>query len=105
MLLNRPFLTLSGHRARPVQPPSPTSVKGAQKIGWALRERLEALIVSRISAQTHVWRARTILLSANGVGTMGIRQRTGKGPESLEIGLKPGNELCAWADIAGQTNQ
>jgi hypothetical protein len=80
-------------------------VKGAQKIGWAHRERLEAVIVSRISAQKHVWRARIVLLSANGVGTMGIRRRTGKGPECLGIGLKPGNEVCAWADITGQTAQ
>ena len=80
-------------------------MKGAQKIGWAYRERLEALIVSRISAPTHVWRARTILLSANGIGTMGIRRRIGKGPESLEIVLKPGNELCTRVDITAQTAQ
>ena len=80
-------------------------MNGAQKIGWAYRERLEAVIVSRISAQKHVWRARIVLLSANGVGTMGIRRRTGKGPECLGIGLKPRNELCAWADITDQTAQ
>ncbi len=80
-------------------------MKGAQKIGWAYRKRLEAVIVSRISAQKHVWRARMVLLSANGVGTMGIRRRTGKGPECLGIGLKPRNELGAWADITDQTAQ
>lgn len=83
----------------------PTSVKGAQKIGWAYRERLEAVIVSRISAQKHVWRARIVLLSANGVGTMGIRRRTGKGSECLGIGLKLRNELYTWAVVTGQTAQ
>ena len=80
-------------------------MKEAQKIRWAYRERLEAVIVSRISAQKYVSRARSVLLSANGVGTMGIRRRTGKGPERFGIGLKPRNELCAWADITGQTAQ
>ncbi len=89
----------------PAQPPSLTSVKGAQKLGWAYREQFEAVIVPRINAQLHAWRARIVLLSANGVGTMGIRRRTGKGPECLGIGLKPRNELCEWADIAGQTAQ
>ena len=64
-----------------------------------------SLIVSRISAQQHVSRARIGLLSANGVGTMGIQRRTGKGLEHLGIGLKPRDELCAWANITGQTAQ
>ncbi len=80
-------------------------MKGAQKIRWAYRERLEAVIVSRISAQKYVSQARSVLLSANGVGTMGIRRQTRKGPECLGNGLKPRNELCAWADITGQTAQ
>ena len=78
---------------------------GAQKIGWAYRERLEPVVVPRFSAQKHVRRARIVLLGANGVGTMGIRRRTGKGSECLGIGLKQRNELCAWADITGQTIQ
>ncbi len=65
----------------------------------------ETVIVPRINAQMHAWRARIVLLSANGVGPMGIRRRTGKGPECLGIGLKPRNDLCEWADIAGQTAQ
>src|SRR3954469_17108948 len=41
------------------------------------RERLEAVIGSGNSPQKHVWRARIVLLSAAGVGTMAIqRQRT-----------------------------
>ena len=69
-----PLLTQSGHWARPAQPPpSPTCVNGAQNIGWAYRERLEAVPVSRISAEKDIWRARIILLSANGVGAMEMR--------------------------------
>ncbi len=81
--------TLNRHWAIPALPLSPTSVKGAQKIRWAYRDRFDAVIVSRISAQMHVWQARIVLLSANGVGMMGIRRRTGKDPECLEIGLRP----------------
>ena len=80
-------------------------MNGVQKIGWAYRERLKAVIVSRISAQKHVWWARIVLLSAKGVCTMGIRRWTGKDIECRGIGLKPRNELCAWADITGQTAQ
>jgi len=42
------------------------------------RERLETIIRSRKSAQKHVWRARIVLLSADGVGTAGIMRATGK---------------------------
>src|SRR5213082_3379691 len=35
------------------------------------RERLEGVIGSGNSPQKHVWRARIVLLSADGVGTMG----------------------------------
>jgi hypothetical protein len=43
------------------------------------RERLEAIAASGNSPQKHVWRARIVLLSADGVGTMEVRRRTGKG--------------------------
>ena len=42
------------------------------------RRRLEALVDNRNTAQKHVWRARIVLLSADGVGTAGIMRRTGK---------------------------
>lgn len=42
------------------------------------RERLEALVRDRNAAQKHVWRARIVLLSADGIGTIGIMRRTGK---------------------------
>ena len=40
------------------------------------RERLEAIVGSGNSSQKHVWRARIVLLSAEGIGTMAAdRQR------------------------------
>ena len=43
------------------------------------RARLEAVVADRNSPQKHVWRARIVLLSADGVGTMAIQRQTGKG--------------------------
>ena len=40
--------------------------------------RLEALVGDRNVAQKHVWRARIVLHSADGLGTKGIMRRTGK---------------------------
>ena len=42
------------------------------------RERLEAVISGRRSPQHHVWRARIVLMTAAGAGTMTIRSVTGK---------------------------
>jgi transposase len=42
------------------------------------RTRLEAIIAKRSSPQKHVWRARIILLSDDGVGTVAIMEATGK---------------------------
>src|SRR3982074_2443116 len=47
------------------------------------RERLEAVIRSWNSPQKHVWRARIVLLSAEGVGTMAIQRQTGKGKPTI----------------------
>src|SRR5213078_2992055 len=47
------------------------------------RERLEAVIGSGNSPQKHVWRARIVLLSAAGVGTMAIQRQTGKGKPTI----------------------
>jgi hypothetical protein len=49
------------------------------RLGPGDRERLEAVIGSGNSPQKHVWRARIVLLSADGVGTMAIQRQTGKG--------------------------
>src|SRR5882672_2568225 len=42
------------------------------------RPRLEAIVADRNSPQKHVWRARIILLTAAGVGTVEITRRVGK---------------------------
>jgi transposase len=47
------------------------------------RKRLEAVVVSGNSPQKHVWRARIVLLSADGVGTMKIQRSTGKAKPTI----------------------
>lgn len=42
------------------------------------RKRLEAIVTQPTSPQNHVWRARIILLSADGFGTSAIMSETGK---------------------------
>ncbi len=42
------------------------------------REQLEALVAARGSPQKHVWRARIVLLSDDGLGTVAIMTATGK---------------------------
>ncbi len=53
------------------------------RLGPGDRERLEAVVGSGNSPQKHVWRARIVLLSAEGIGTMEIQRRTGKGKPPL----------------------
>ncbi len=47
------------------------------------RDRLEAIIADRNSPQKHVWRAAIVLASANGLGTVAIMHRTGKGKTAV----------------------
>ena len=42
------------------------------------RVRLAAIVVDRNSPQKHVWRARIVLMTADGVGTTTIMRQTGK---------------------------
>ena len=42
------------------------------------RRRLAALVRDRNAAQKHVWRARIVMLTADGLGTHEIMRRTGK---------------------------
>jgi len=42
------------------------------------RLRLKQVVRDRNAAQKHVWRARIILLSSDGVGTAAIMRQTGK---------------------------
>ena len=47
------------------------------EVSAADRARLEAVVAAPSSPQKHVWRARIILLSADGAGTMAIARRAG----------------------------
>jgi len=47
------------------------------RLGPGDRERLEAVLADRNSAQKHVWRARIILATGEGCGTMEIMRRAG----------------------------
>jgi transposase len=42
------------------------------------RRRLAAIVANRNSPQKHVWRARIVLLTADGLGTAEIMRQTGK---------------------------
>jgi transposase len=54
-----------------------------RKGGPGERDRLGAVIGSGNRPQKHVWRARIVLLSADGVGTMAIQRQTGKGKPTI----------------------
>jgi transposase len=47
-------------------------------VSAANRARLEAIVADRNSPQKHVWRARIVLLTGAGLGTVEIMRRTGK---------------------------
>src|ERR1700740_2456415 len=47
-------------------------------VSSADRVRLEAIVADRNSRQKHVWRARIVLLTAEGLGTNGVMRQTGK---------------------------
>src|SRR6202049_3032643 len=53
------------------------------RLGPGDRERLEAVIGSGNSPQKQVWRARIVLLSADGVATMAIKRQTGKAKPTI----------------------
>ena len=48
------------------------------QLSRADRSKLEAVVANRNSPQKHVWRAKIVLLTANGHGTAEIMQATGK---------------------------
>ncbi len=48
------------------------------EVSAADRGRLEAVVADRNSPQKHVWRARIILATAEGAGTVEIMRQTGK---------------------------
>src|SRR5579863_10713285 len=52
-------------------------------VSAAARVRLEGIVAARNSPQKHVWRARIVLLTADGLGTNEIMRRTGKSKTCL----------------------
>ena len=52
-------------------------------VSAAARVRLEGIVAARNSPQKHVWRARIVLLTAEGLGTNEIMRRTGKSKTCL----------------------
>ncbi len=61
-------------------------------VSAADRARLEAVVADRNSPQKHVWRARIVLLTADGVGTVEIMRRTVKSKTALSRQLPTSRE-------------
>src|SRR5512132_2105983 len=53
------------------------------EVSAADRARLEAVVADRNSPQKHVWRAKIILATADGLGTAEIMRRSGKSKPSV----------------------
>src|SRR6516164_5739198 len=49
------------------------------------RAHLQAIVADRNSRQKHVWRARIVLLTADGVGTNSIMRQTGKSKVTMAL--------------------
>jgi transposase len=47
------------------------------------RQRLERVVRAPLTPQKHVWRARIVLLSAAGLGTMAIARQSGKSTRAV----------------------
>ena len=58
------------------------------------RERLEGVVSDRKSPQHHVWRARIVLLTADGAGTMAIRAAA-PSPPPRPTGSPPSSRACS----------
>jgi Homeodomain-like domain len=52
-------------------------------LGAGDRGRLAAIVADRNSPQKHVWRARIVLLAAEGHGTVTLMQRSGKSKNAV----------------------
>jgi hypothetical protein len=67
---------------------------------------LRSVVASGNSSQEHVWRARILLLSADGIGTMEIRRRTGKGKPTIRRLTAAFHDLQAAINrFVAETNQ
>ena len=53
------------------------------EVSAADRARLEAVVADRNSPQKHVWRAKIVLATADGLGTAEIMRRSGKSKPSV----------------------
>src|SRR5688572_15935552 len=90
------------------------------KVSAGDRARLEAIAAAPGSPQKHVWRARIILLSGDGVGTMAIARQAGVAKPTVwrwqerfmtevsigtesgpRIGVRKGPLLRVWWESAG----
>ncbi len=67
------------------------------EVTTADRARLEALVVDRNSPQKHVSRARIVLLTADGCGTIEIMRRTGK----AKTAVRRWQERLMWEGVDG----
>ena len=54
------------------------SLGNARKKSAAARTELAAVVANRNSPQKHVWRAKIVLMTADGHGTAEIMRQTGK---------------------------
>jgi hypothetical protein len=59
------------------------------RVTAADRDRLEAIVADRNSPQKHVWRARIVLATADGLGTMAVMQAAGKSKTAVWGNLDP----------------
>jgi hypothetical protein len=59
-------------------------------VNAADRARLEAIVADRNSAEKHVWRARIVLVTGDGLGTNEIMRQTTK------------SETCLWRCRSGE---
>ena len=66
-------------------------------VGATERARLEAIVADRNSSQKHVWRARIVLLTADGLGTSEIMRRA----ETSKVTVWRWQERFMRAGVAG----
>ena len=73
------------------------------------RARLEAVVANRNSPQNHVWRCRIVLLTADGLGTAAIMQRTGKSNSKVDRQMAEMGQtrsldgVCSMSELAPQS--
>jgi hypothetical protein len=75
-------------------------------VSAADRRRLETIVADRNTPQKHVWRARIVLLTADGLGTNAIMAATGKSKTCVwrwqERFMRAGVEGLLQGDLVGE---